>query len=173
MPADPAGLTNVGPIFVTPDGGTTVYSYTRLLSDLPDGRTMKRLAGFALLTFMAAAALADDAPRPDYSRDALLSFTREVLRQRANERVEVDLGAIDVYKFGTHLKFLWLPFLAPLPGTKLNETANLPDPFALTNTRIARSMPYVAEENASSVNREIRRVLKLDKKRAKVKVKAE
>jgi eukaryotic-like serine/threonine-protein kinase len=34
MPADPAGLSNVGPIFVTPDGGTTVYSYTRLLSDL-------------------------------------------------------------------------------------------------------------------------------------------
>ena len=34
MPADPAGLINVGPILVTPDGGTTVYSYTRLLSDL-------------------------------------------------------------------------------------------------------------------------------------------
>lgn len=34
MPADPAGLINVGPIFVTPDGRTTVYSYTRLLSDL-------------------------------------------------------------------------------------------------------------------------------------------
>ncbi|MGH7484185.1 MAG: TolB family protein, partial [Thermoanaerobaculia bacterium] len=34
MPADPAGLINVGPILVTPDGTTTVYSYTRLLSDL-------------------------------------------------------------------------------------------------------------------------------------------
>jgi hypothetical protein len=34
MPADPAGLINVGPILITPDGGTTVYSYTRLLSDL-------------------------------------------------------------------------------------------------------------------------------------------
>ena len=34
MPADPAGLINVGPIFVTPDGGRSVYSYTRLLSDL-------------------------------------------------------------------------------------------------------------------------------------------
>src|SRR5262245_7180471 len=31
MPADPAGLTNVGPIFVTPDGGKSVYSYTRML----------------------------------------------------------------------------------------------------------------------------------------------
>jgi serine/threonine protein kinase/Tol biopolymer transport system component len=34
MPAEPSGLTNVGPIFVTPDGGRSVYSYTRLLSDL-------------------------------------------------------------------------------------------------------------------------------------------
>jgi len=34
MPPDPAGLINVGPIFVTPDGRTTVFSYTRLLSDL-------------------------------------------------------------------------------------------------------------------------------------------
>jgi serine/threonine protein kinase len=34
MPADPSGLINVGPIFVTPDGTTTVYSFTRLLSDL-------------------------------------------------------------------------------------------------------------------------------------------
>jgi Tol biopolymer transport system component len=33
-PPDPAGLINVGPIFVTPDGRTTVYSYTRLLCDL-------------------------------------------------------------------------------------------------------------------------------------------
>jgi hypothetical protein len=122
---------------------------------------------------MAAAALADDAPRPDYSRDALLSFSREVLRQREAERVEVDFGAIDVYHFGTHVKFLWLPFLAPLPGTKLNQTANLPDPFALTNTRIARSMPYMDDGRQSAVNREIRRVLRLDKKRAKIKVQTE
>ena len=34
MPPDPAGLINVGPIFVTPDGRTTVFSYSRLLCDL-------------------------------------------------------------------------------------------------------------------------------------------
>jgi hypothetical protein len=34
MPAQPAGLINVGPVWPTPDGKTTVYSYTRLLSDL-------------------------------------------------------------------------------------------------------------------------------------------
>ena len=34
MPADPAGLINVGPILLTADGKSTVYSYTRLLTDL-------------------------------------------------------------------------------------------------------------------------------------------
>ena len=34
LPSEAAGLVNVGPIFVTPEGGTAVYSYTRLLSDL-------------------------------------------------------------------------------------------------------------------------------------------
>jgi serine/threonine protein kinase len=34
QPADVAGLINVGPIFATPDGGTVVFSYARLLSSL-------------------------------------------------------------------------------------------------------------------------------------------
>ncbi|HET7434792.1 MAG TPA: protein kinase [Thermoanaerobaculia bacterium] len=34
VPADAAGLINVGPVLPTPDGKTMVYSYTRLLSDL-------------------------------------------------------------------------------------------------------------------------------------------
>ena len=125
----------------------------------------------ALLTLLgAASALADDAPR-DYSQPAMLSFTAEVLRQRAAERIDLDLGAIDIYHFGLRSRFYWLPFLAPLPGTKLNETASLPNPFALTNTAIARSMPYMSDEDSAAVNREIRRVLRMDKKkRATIKV---
>ena len=136
---------------------------------------MKRIATFALLSLLAAAvALADDTPPPDYSQPAMLSFTREVLRQRAAERIDIDWGAIDIYHFGLHTRLFWLPFLAPLPGTKLNETAKLPSPFALTNTAIARSMPYMGDdENSSAVNREIRRVLRLEKKRAKIKVTAQ
>jgi serine/threonine protein kinase/Tol biopolymer transport system component len=34
MPPEPAGLINVGPLLVTPDGNTVVYSYSRLLTDL-------------------------------------------------------------------------------------------------------------------------------------------
>ncbi len=34
LPSDPAGISVVGPIFVTPDGKTFVYGYVRSLSDL-------------------------------------------------------------------------------------------------------------------------------------------
>ena len=133
---------------------------------------MKRLATLAAVTLaLAATALADDAPRADYSEPAMLSFTKEVLRQRAAERIDLDLGAIDIYHFGIRSRFYWLPLLAPLPGTKLNETATLPNPFALTQTTIARSMPYMSDDEMSSaVKSEIRRVLRMEKKRAKIKV---
>jgi hypothetical protein len=135
---------------------------------------MKTTTIIALITVLGAgAALAADVSRPDYSQPAMLAFTQEVLRQRAAERVDVDLGAIDIYHFGLHSRFYWLPLLAPLPGTRLVDTATLPSPFALTQTAIARSMPYMSDnETSAAVNREIKRVLKLDKKKAKIKVMA-
>lgn len=136
---------------------------------------MKTLGTLTALTLIVAAtALADDAPRPDYSQPAMLSFTQEVLRQRAAERIDVDLGAIDVYHFGMRSRFYWLPFLAPLPGTRLKDTATLPSPFALTQTAIARSMPYMSDsETSAAVKSEVRRVLRMEKKKAKVKVATE
>ena len=136
---------------------------------------MKTITFALVILIGATTVLADDAPKPDYSRPAMLSFTEEVLRQRAAERIDIDLGAIDIYHFGLRSRFYWLPFLAPLPGTKLNETGKLPSPFALTQTAIARSMPYMGdEETSSAVNREVRRVLKMDKKqRAKIKLAAQ
>ena len=136
---------------------------------------MKRITTtIALVTLLGTGtALAADAPPRDYSQPAMLAFTQEVLRQRAAERVDIDLGAIDIYHFGLRSRFFWLPFLAPLPGTRLSDTATLPSPFALTQTAIARSMPYMSDDDTSAaVKREIQRALKLDKKRAKVKVTA-
>ena len=34
MPADDAGITDIGPILITPDAKTYVYEYGRTLSDL-------------------------------------------------------------------------------------------------------------------------------------------
>jgi hypothetical protein len=74
-----------------------------------------------------------------------------------------NLGAVNVYKYGVKGKLLYLPFLAPLPGTRLADVATVPNAFALTNTRIARSMPYVPDELAGSsgVRKQLKVVLKL------------
>ena len=74
-----------------------------------------------------------------------------------------NLGAIDIYKFGVHTRLNYLPFLAPLPGTRLSDVATVPNAFALTNTPIARSMPYMPDDDSLSpgARRELRRVRKL------------
>jgi hypothetical protein len=33
-PPDPAGVLAIGPVLITPDGGSYVYSYRRVLDDL-------------------------------------------------------------------------------------------------------------------------------------------
>jgi hypothetical protein len=139
-------------------------------------KTMKTIALVTLTITLigAGSALAASVQQPpDYSQPAMLAFTQEVLRQRAAERIDIDLGAIDIYHFGLRSRFYWLPLLAPLPGTRLKDTSSLPSPFALTQTVIARSMPYMSDDETSpAVHREIKRVLRLDKKRAKIKVTA-
>jgi hypothetical protein len=114
---------------------------------------MKTIITITLATLIGAgSALAADAP--DYSQPAMLAFTQEVLRQRAAERIDVDLGAIDIYHYGLRSRFYWLPFLAPLPGTRLNDTATLPNPFALTNTQIPQRP---AKEDAAKTAIEIKK----------------
>ena len=129
--------------------------------------TMTRTA--LLLILLAAFAtplLADDAPKPDYSQDALFRFAHEFVLQPHSKLGDFDLGnlgAVNVYKYGVKGKLLYLPFLAPLPGTRLADVATVPNAFALTNTPIARSMPYVPDELASSpgVRQQLKVVLKL------------
>jgi len=119
-----------------------------------------------LLVALAAPLLADDAPKPDYSQDALFRFAHEFVLHPESKVGGFDLGnlgAINVYKYGIHGKFNYLPFLAPLPGTRLVDVATVPNAFALTNTPIARSMPYVPDELAGSngVRQQLHIVLKL------------
>jgi hypothetical protein len=119
-----------------------------------------------LLLAFAAPLLADDVDKPDYSQDALFRFAHEFVLHPQSKVGEFDLGnlgAINVYKYGVHGKFNYLPFLAPLPGTRLVDVATVPNAFALTNTPIARSMPYVPDELAPSpgVRQQLKVVLRL------------
>jgi hypothetical protein len=128
---------------------------------------MKRIALLLILLIaLATPLLADDAPKPDYSQDALFRFAHEFVLRPQSKLGDFDLGnvgAVNVYKYGVKGKLLYLPFLAPLPGTRLADVATVPNAFTLTNTRIARSMPYVPDELASSagVRQQLKVVLKL------------
>jgi hypothetical protein len=128
---------------------------------------MNRTALLLILLFaFAAPLLADDAPKPDYSQDALFHFAHDFVLHPQSKVGDFDLGnlgAINIYKYGVHGKFNYLPFLAPLPGTRLVDVATVPNAFALTNTPIARSMPYVPDELAGSagVRQQLKVVLKL------------
>lgn len=119
-----------------------------------------------LLLAFAAPLLADDAPKPDYSQDAIFRFAHEFVLQPQSKVGDFDLGnlgAVNVYKYGVRGTFNYLPFLAPLLGTRLVDVATVPNAFALTNTPIARSMPYVPDELAGSpgVRQQLKVVQKL------------
>jgi hypothetical protein len=129
--------------------------------------TMHRTALLVILLLgVATPLLADDAPRPDYSQDAMFRFAHEFVLHPQSKLGGFDLGnlgAVNVYKYGVKGKLLYLPFLAPLPGTRLADIATVPNAFALTNTRIARSMPYLPDELAGSpgVRKQLKVVLRL------------
>lgn len=129
--------------------------------------TMTRAAlPLILLLSLATPLLADDAPKPDFSQDAIFRFAHEFVLRPQSKLGNFDLGnvgAVNVYKYGVKGKLLYLPFLAPLLGTRLVDVATVPNAFALTNTPIARSMPYIPDELATSpgVRREMRIVLRL------------
>jgi hypothetical protein len=121
-----------------------------------------------ILLALATPLMADDAPKPDYSVDALFRFSHEFVLHPHSAIGDFDLGnvgAINVYKYGLHGVFNYLPFLAPLPGTRLVDIATVPNAFALTNTPIARSMPFMPDEVSLSpgAKRELKRVLKLER----------
>ncbi|MEO6259401.1 MAG: hypothetical protein ABIP63_03590 [Thermoanaerobaculia bacterium] len=126
---------------------------------------MKRTALLVVvLSLLSSAARAGSTGRPDYSKETLFIFSRDFVREQEASRVEWNLGAIDVFHFGTRLRVSYLPFLAPLPGSRLKDVATFPNPFELTQTAIARSMPYMPDERPAAVRREIRRALKMEKK---------
>jgi hypothetical protein len=99
---------------------------------------MKRVAMLAALLICAAtAAFADDeAPRPDYSREALLLITRDMPEPPVRPISFAELGIISIRTpYGrAHVSYLPLP---PLQGSVPRTTLDWPNPFAQTNTDIA------------------------------------
>ena len=128
---------------------------------------MRLLAAAALLA--ALPALAQETPAaapPDYSRENLVRlFARgEEEHKLPPPRVRWHIGYVEFRALGMDWRVMYLPIAMPLAGTRLDQTADLPNAFELTNTQIAGARPYPLER-PRAVRREIRRVLKMERQR--------
>ena len=54
----------------------------------------------------------------------------------ANSRLDVELGAVRLTTHSGRYTFVYLPLLAPLPGTAFRPSFEMPNAFALTGTTI-------------------------------------
>jgi hypothetical protein len=128
--------------------------------------SMARTFLLLIIVSIATPLFAAEPAEPDYSRDAIFRFAHDFVNtpHSAFAGFNLDhLGEINVFKFGVRGHFNYLPFLAPLPGTRLVDVATVPNAFALTNTVIARSMPYMPDETSLSpgARRELKRAIKV------------
>jgi hypothetical protein len=90
----------------------------------------------ALLLCVAGTAFADEAPVPDYSREALLLITRDMPERPVRPVSFTELGVVSIRTpfLRAHLWYLLLP---PLQGSLPRTTLEWPSPFTSTNTEIA------------------------------------
>ncbi len=122
------------------------------------------LTGALLFT---AAASAQEATAPDYSRDALLQFVARVEREEGP--IVIDAGSIRFTVLGIRWKFPYL--MAPLSGTVRRTSATLPDALALAGAEIAYRPGTWRTDRGLPAEIE-REFLRIDKsERAKVRVK--
>ena len=116
---------------------------------------MRKSAMVLALLLVAGGAMAQDEPRPDYSRDQLLRLFVAASPEVAQRNYR-DVGGT-VHAFGTSFQIHALPMLLmPLSGSVLRTTQEWPDPFALTGTQIATSQR--AWRTRRTINRELRRI---------------
>jgi hypothetical protein len=132
----------------------------------------------ATFLLIASAAFAQDqqtAARPDYSRDALLRFAanNEIKMSPLPDhlppsRIQWHFGWMEFRGLGMEWRIFYLPIVVPLAGSGMQSVAKLPNALELTGTPFA-SCPEIFRDRPASVNREVKRVLKLERQ-AKVKV---
>ena len=136
---------------------------------------MRASAALFVLFVIAGSLAAQETPtKPDYSRDNLMRiFSVDDTPPKREPAVRFRVGAVDFRALGTSWRFVYLPIMMPLSGTRFGITNEIPDPFALTHTPIATS-PRVARQHRRAVNSELRRIEKSEKqKRAKIKVRTQ
>jgi hypothetical protein len=129
---------------------------------------MKRILIAALL-LIATAAFADE--RDDAEKLKAFRDLNPDDRQASQRRVTWHAGYLELHALGMDWRIFYLPILAPLPGARLEDAGKIPNPFELTGTPYASTMPPMFDHDRSrDVELEYRRIKKLTKEQ-KVEVK--
>ncbi|MEA2414797.1 MAG: hypothetical protein QOI58_1454 [Thermoanaerobaculia bacterium] len=129
------------------------------------------IAAVVVVATSAAAQELQPTPRPDYSRDALLHFVarNEIkmspLPDHLQGRIQWHIGWLEFRGLGMQWRVVYLPIAVPLAGSGLNNVARIPNPLEMT-APIAGN-PNLFAERSASVNREMNRVLKLQRQARK------
>ena len=114
---------------------------------------------------IALPALAQEEPKPDFSRENLQRFVATIPEEPQRERrIRFYWGAIELNALGQRWK---VSPVMPFSGSIMRTTQEWPDPFSLTNTAIAT--PPRAWRTQRQINSEMRRIEKME--RAKLRVK--
>jgi hypothetical protein len=131
-----------------------------------------RWVAFALLLLFAAVAFADE--RDDAEKLKAFRDLNPDNRHASQRRVEFHPGYIELHLAGADWRIFYLPFLAPLPGARLEDAGKIPNPFELTGTPYASTAstlpPMFDHDRSREVEREYKRIEKLTKEQ-KVEVK--
>src|SRR5215212_7181746 len=128
---------------------------------------MRTISPLVLIALLAVPAFAQE--KPDYSKENLLRILSVDIGKPEHERnVTYEFGAINFTAFGQRFRYSYLPFLAPLQGSRFNHvtTSEWPDPFVLTNTQIAMRPGTYRERRARTA--ELRRIDRITRRKAKV-----
>jgi len=129
---------------------------------------MKHFVLALVLLLASAAAFAED------DAEKLKAF-RELNPDRpaTGHAVQWHLGYVEFRALGMDWRIFYLPIMAPLPGSGMQNTGKLPNPFDLTQTPYASTMPPMFDQDRSrAVEREYQRIERLTKKQ-KIEVKKE
>lgn len=135
---------------------------------------MKTRLFIALLTVsIASAAFAQEEKppeTPDPSKPTVMRvFTADEKEPVRERRVKFTPGAVEFRALGMDWRISYLPILMPLAGSRMTTSREWPNAFALTGTEFATPPRTWRERRAISA--ELRRINRLDRKRAKVVIK--
>jgi hypothetical protein len=129
-------------------------------------RTVFIAAAFVVAVTSAVAQERQPTPQPDYSRDALLHFVaRSDIKMSPLPdhlppgRIQWHFGWMEFRGLGMQWRIVYLPIAVPLAGSGLQNVARVPNP--LDSTAPIAGAPDLFAERSASVNREMKRVLKL------------